>query len=48
MRGNLDGSSSDRLFRLLNLLGYDVEIEIRPHIDSEQEAGINVGPSLPA
>ncbi len=29
-RGNLDGFSSDRLFKFLNLLGQDIEIVIRP------------------
>lgn len=31
MRGNLDGFSTDRLFRFLNALGSDIEIAIRPH-----------------
>jgi predicted XRE-type DNA-binding protein len=30
MRGKLDGFSTDRLFRILNALGSDVEIVIRP------------------
>jgi predicted XRE-type DNA-binding protein len=30
MRGKLDGFSTDRLFRLINALGSDVEIVIRP------------------
>jgi predicted XRE-type DNA-binding protein len=30
MRGNLDGFSTDRLFRFLNALGQNVEIVIRP------------------
>src|SRR5262249_27053873 len=29
-RGKLDGFSTDRLFRLLNALGQDVEIVVRP------------------
>ena len=41
-RGNLDGFSSDRLFRFLNLLDRDIEIIIRPHTDPNQEAGIRV------
>ena len=41
-RGNLDGFSSDRLFRFLNLLDQDIEIVIRPHTDPNQEAGIRV------
>lgn len=41
-RGNLDGFSSDRLFRFLNLLDRDIEIIIRPHTDPEREAGIRV------
>ena len=42
-RGNLDGFSSDRLFKFLNLLGQDIEIVIRPHTDANREAGIKVG-----
>ncbi len=30
IRGNLDGFSSDRLFKFLNLLDRDIEIVIRP------------------
>ncbi len=41
-RGNLDGFSSERLFRFLNLLDQDIEIVIRPHTDPNQEAGIRV------
>ena len=41
-RGNLDGFSSDRLFKFLNLLDQDVEIVVRPHTDPNQEAGIRV------
>lgn len=41
-RGNLDGFSSDRLFKFLNLLDQDIEIVIRPHTDPNQEAGIRV------
>jgi predicted XRE-type DNA-binding protein len=41
-RGNLDGFSSDRLFRFLNLLDRDIEITIRPHTDPDREAGITV------
>lgn len=41
-RGNLDGFSSDRLFKFLNLLGQDIEIVIRPHTDANREAGIKV------
>ncbi len=41
-RGNLDGFSSDRLFKFLNLLDRDVEIIIRPHTDPNQKAGIRV------
>ncbi|NJR31564.1 MAG: XRE family transcriptional regulator [Chamaesiphon sp. CSU_1_12] len=41
-RGNLDGFSSDRLFKFLNLLGQDIEIVIRPHTDANREAGINL------
>ena len=41
-RGNLDGFSSERLFRFLNLLDQYIEIVIRPHTDPNQEAGIRV------
>ncbi len=41
-RGNLDGFSSDRLFKFLNLLDQDIEIVIRPHTDPNIEAGIRV------
>lgn len=41
-RGNLDGFSSDSLFKFLNLLDQDIEIVIRPHADPNQEAGIRV------
>ena len=41
-RGHLDGFSSDRLFRFLNLLDRDIEIIIRPHTDPDREAGIRV------
>lgn len=42
IRGNLDGFSSDRLFKFLNLLDRDIEIVIRPHTDPNHEAGIRV------
>ena len=35
VRGKLDGFSTDRLFRLLNALGQDVEIIIRPRRQQE-------------
>jgi len=41
-RGNLDGFSSDRLFRFLNSLGQDIEITVRPHDDISQRPGIKV------
>jgi predicted XRE-type DNA-binding protein len=42
MRGNLDGFSSDRLFRFLNALGSDIEIAIRPRTRSSRRPGIRV------
>lgn len=42
VRGNLDGFSLDRLFKFLNLLDRDIEIIVRPHTDSNHEAGIRV------
>ena len=30
VRGQLDGFSTDRLFRFLNALGHDVEVTLRP------------------
>lgn len=47
-RGHLDGFSSDRLFRFLNLLDRDIEITIRPCKDPRQEAGISVHQVSPA
>ena len=41
-RGNLDGFSSERLFKFLNWLDQDIEIVIRPHTDPNQEAGLRV------
>lgn len=42
VRGNLDGFSSDRLFKFLNLLGQDIEILIHPQVDPTQAASIKV------
>ena len=42
MRGNLDGFSSDRLFRFLNALGSDIEIAIKPRARSSRRASIRV------
>ncbi len=47
-KGSLDGFSSDRLFRFLNLLGQDIEIVIRPHTDPTQAAGITVNQTFSA
>lgn len=42
MNGNLDGFSSDRLFRFLNALGQEVEIVVRPNSQSEEQATTRV------
>ena len=42
MRGNLDGFSSDRLFRFLNALGSDIEIAIKPRARSSRRPSIRV------
>lgn len=44
VRGNLDGFSSDRLFKFLNLLGQDIEILVRPQSDPDKKASIKVNP----
>ena len=41
-RGHLDGFSSDRLFRFLNMLGRDVEIVIRPRTRSTRRPSVRV------
>jgi predicted XRE-type DNA-binding protein len=42
MRGNLDGFSSDRLFRFLNALGNDIEIVIKSRAQSGRHPTIRV------
>src|SRR5439155_22107085 len=42
MRGNLDGFSSDRLFRFLNALGIDIEIAVKPRARSSKRPRIRV------
>ena len=42
MHGNLDGFSTDRLFRFLNALGRDIEITIKPHPHPHEQAEIRV------
>ena len=42
MRGNLDGFSSDRLFRFLNALGSDIEIAVKPRARSSRRPSIRV------
>ncbi len=41
-RGLFDGFSSDRLFRILNQLGQDVEIAIKPHRLAESQGQTRV------
>ena len=41
-RGNLDGFSSDRLFRFLNALGIDIEIAVKPRARSSRRPSIRV------
>ena len=40
MRGNLDGFSSDRLFRFLNYLDQEIVILIKPNPNPHRQAGI--------
>ena len=42
VRGRLEGFSTDRLLRFLNLLDQDVEIAVRPAPASRQHAGLRV------
>jgi predicted XRE-type DNA-binding protein len=42
LRGNLDGFSTDRLFRFLNALGSDIEIVVRPRRRSPSKGSIRV------
>jgi len=42
MRGKLTGFSIERLFRLLNALGRDVEIVVKPKPRSQKEAKTSV------
>ena len=42
MRGNLDGFSSDRLFRFLNTLGRDIEIAVKPRARTSKRPNIRV------
>jgi predicted XRE-type DNA-binding protein len=42
LRGNLDGFSSDRLFRFLNALGSDIEIAVKPRPRSSKRPAIRV------
>jgi predicted XRE-type DNA-binding protein len=42
MRGNLDGFSSDRLFRFLNALGSDIEIAVKPRARYSRRPSIRV------
>jgi predicted XRE-type DNA-binding protein len=41
-RGDLDGFSTDRLFRFLNALGKDVEISVKPRARSSKRPAIRV------
>ncbi len=42
MRGNLDGFSSDRLFRFLNCLDQEVVILIKPNPNPNRQAGVHI------
>lgn len=42
VRGNLDGFSTDRLFRFLNALGSDIEIAVKPRSRSGSRPTIRV------
>jgi predicted XRE-type DNA-binding protein len=41
-RGQLKGFSTDRLFRLLNALGQDIEIRVTPMKKASSQAGVHV------
>ena len=41
-RGQLKGFSTDRLFRLLNALGQDIEIRVTPMKKTGSRAGVHV------
>jgi predicted XRE-type DNA-binding protein len=43
LRGRTGGFTSDRLMRLLNLLGQDVEISVRPKRSEEARISVSVG-----
>jgi predicted XRE-type DNA-binding protein len=45
MRGNLKRFSMDRLFRLLNALGRDVEIVVKPKSRSRAHGSVTVAPA---
>jgi predicted XRE-type DNA-binding protein len=42
VRGRLEGFSTDRLLRFLNLLGQDIEIAVRPTTAAHPHAGLRV------
>ncbi len=42
MRGNLDGFSTERLFRFLNALGQNVQIVVSPKSSQQNQASISV------
>jgi predicted XRE-type DNA-binding protein len=42
LRGQLDGFSTDRLFRFLNALGCDIEITVKPKSRSAKRAEVRV------
>lgn len=42
IRGNLDGFSTDRLFRFLNALGNDIEIAVKPRRRASTRPSIRV------
>ena len=44
VRGMLEGFSTDRLFRFLNVFGQDVEISVRPRRRDKEQASTRVVP----
>lgn len=42
IRGKLAGFSTERLFRFLNVLGNDIEIVVKPRLESSSVARISV------
>lgn len=42
LRGRLEGFSTDRLFRLLNILGCDIEIVVKPRTGRKKSRAVRI------